>query len=631
MTAGFRSTKKGRFWHSQAFHNDWEDDEEEEPSVGWSPYDTDPEIQLEYDNRSHLYCRAGCTSTPSRAWIGVRGRPGIVGGNYMFEIKVLGSDDLVRVGWTPADSSRAVGSEVNSFGYGGTGKKSHANRFQDYARPFGQGDTVGCIVNRSQRFIAFTLNGHFLGRAHSIPSSLDGVPLFPTVCAREAFLVAGYFGGGELPGGGLPFGYRDYWPVGLAEEEDRADPSYFQSLGDAQESEFDSNDLAARAKREKRFEAPSIAVSKPTPVILVNAAAVATIRKVGSIDLSSFASSGQARSTIVQLPTDRSRSPLLVRTKSSTGEKPLQGLSEDVERPYVRFTAIPRAVDIRPVRVLLRSFELVKQRWATEKDWIWAGEMLRSIRQDLTVQMVRTPFAVEVYEFCARTALEVGDFKQFDQCSTQLEELHAALDLGTTSHEAEFLAYRLLYLLLQGDAGIALSTFLQRRGGEIRKQVSAGHPYLAEAWCIRTAVSAGRLPKRSNTCGKVEAATTQSLGSAYASLGLAFVRLSSLLLEKGQLRRLAALCHSVKPAVTRTFLQRLGIEAGTPMSHIDDEVPQFLPVKFRPKDLQLVDASATIAEVERQLSSKEGRGGQRVRLGKQSSDHARHFVRTLSV
>ena len=105
----------------------------------------------------------------------------------------------------------------------------------------------------------------------------------------------------------------------------------------------------------------------------------------------------------------------------------LRGKSAELEKSYTRLTALPNAADVRPLHVLRQSFELVTSRWASERDYVYACDMLKSIRQDLTVQHLaadgaRIAFAVEVYETHARIALQADDVR--------LTPIHRILPVG---------------------------------------------------------------------------------------------------------------------------------------------------------------------------------------------------------
>jgi ATP-dependent RNA helicase DDX1 len=40
-----------------------------------------------------------------------------------------------------------IGTDRMSFGFGGTGKKSHARDFKDYGEAYGKNDVIGCYLD----------------------------------------------------------------------------------------------------------------------------------------------------------------------------------------------------------------------------------------------------------------------------------------------------------------------------------------------------------------------------------------------------------------------------------------------------------------------------------------------------
>ncbi|KAG7007847.1 hypothetical protein G7Y79_00008g024850 [Physcia stellaris] len=125
-------------------------------------------------------------------------------------------------------------------------------------------------------------------------------------------------------------------------------------------------------------------------------------------------------------------------------EGPVVGQCQDLEKKYFRLTAAPNPLFVRPLDVLEKTLDLLKRKWRKENNYSYICDQFKSLRQDLTVQHIKTEFTVNVYEIHARIALEKGDLGEYNQCQTQLRALYSQ-NLG--GHPTEFKAYRILYFI----------------------------------------------------------------------------------------------------------------------------------------------------------------------------------------
>ena len=103
---------------------------------------------------------------------------------FYYEV-VVEDEGLCRVGWTTHGGSLELGTDKESFGYGGTGKKSHGKKFEDYGETFGMGDVVGCWVDVGRGEVGFAKNGVDLGVAYAGVNVGQKV-LYPAITMKNA-------------------------------------------------------------------------------------------------------------------------------------------------------------------------------------------------------------------------------------------------------------------------------------------------------------------------------------------------------------------------------------------------------------------------------------------------------------
>lgn len=108
-------------------------------------------------------------------------------------------EGLSRFGFGTISCDLNLGTCPEGFGFGGTGKKSNRRQFDSYGEPFGQGDIIGCLIDRQRNEIKYFKNGRDLGIAFQIPNSMNKEPLYAICCLKNAEVAVNYDGPFKYP------------------------------------------------------------------------------------------------------------------------------------------------------------------------------------------------------------------------------------------------------------------------------------------------------------------------------------------------------------------------------------------------------------------------------------------------
>lgn len=153
------------------------------------------------------------------AWQGVRATRGVARGRWYFVARPE-DEGLCRLGWSGGEASLNLGTDARGMGYGGTGKKSRAGKFDDYGGAYGKGDRVACLVaiDRGRVDVRFLRNGDDLGVAFEgvdlCSVAGEAGVLYPAVALKNAQVAVDF---AERDPAADAMGYR---PVAAATEAD---------------------------------------------------------------------------------------------------------------------------------------------------------------------------------------------------------------------------------------------------------------------------------------------------------------------------------------------------------------------------------------------------------------------------
>lgn len=130
-----------------------------------------------------------CQSREFKEWHGCRSTAGVCDrGKYCYEA-IICDEGLCRVGWSTNLATLDLGTDQFSFGFGGTGKKSHNRQFDDYGEAFGKNDVITCLLDLERNEISYLKNGCHLGIAFRFNDNLRNETFYPAVVLKNAEIV----------------------------------------------------------------------------------------------------------------------------------------------------------------------------------------------------------------------------------------------------------------------------------------------------------------------------------------------------------------------------------------------------------------------------------------------------------
>lgn len=196
-----------------------------------------------------------CQTREKRLWGGVRSNYGFSKGKWYFEATVA-DDGLCRVGFATPTSTRNLGTDPQSFGYGGTAKKSFNRKFDDYGEVYQNGDTIGCFLDRGSNTISYSKNGKNLGLAFSIPHKLKNTPLFPAAVLKNAEMRFNF--------GDAPFQHPPSLDNTTYRACTSASASERESSGGSGSGSNNDNEGAGKSKSHNNNQSPLCIILEPT-------------------------------------------------------------------------------------------------------------------------------------------------------------------------------------------------------------------------------------------------------------------------------------------------------------------------------------------------------------------------------